>query len=387
MIPRPPSHSYSRFNRHHKMAWGRRAYTVSPLNRYTGLHRAAAVIQRAYRKRRWGQGPKYSNTKSVRSVNAPNQQRFKGRNLNEHHKSIGRFNTKMLKGLTGTGILEKRLVKHLSVDYDNPAFIANINPTLRSMSGKIINYSNNDPNAEDVAAATGIPDQISAQAFAISGAASADRFVFYKNFRTEITINTEAATFAGAPDPAEAAQLGFVNTLNFRVLLVKRKPGTKLFNSGIPLDVEPTLSNSLFLGYNNVPYGLTREYGQPATSIVGRAAPFDVQLGKINKGMWQVLQDKQFPLSVPVPNVAGAESKYPNYKKLIFSHKIHEKVQVSTTALGTFPLDWDSKYHCIILCGVPNSSNATIGGTTAVIPRTDRLWKVSLRGFTSYVDN
>ena len=368
---------------------GVRAHYQRRYNHYRNRHVAARRIQAAWRKRQrpWHQTPKYSNTKSVRSVNAPNMQRFRGTNLNQDHKYIGKFNTKMLKGLTGTGILEKRLVKHLAVDYDNPAFVANINPTLRSMSGKIINYSNNDPVAEDVAAATGIPDQISAQAFAISGAASADRYVFYKNFRTEITINTEAATFAGAPDPAEAAQLGFVNTLNFRVLLVKRKPGTKLFNSGIPLNVEPTIANSLFLGYNNVPYGLTREYGEPPASIVGRAAPFDVQLGKINKGMWQVLQDKQFPLSVPVPNVAGAESKYPNYKKLIFSHKINEKVQVSTTTLGTFPLDWDSKYHCLIFCGIPNSSNATIGGTTAVIPRTDRLWKVSLRGFTSYVDN
>jgi len=370
---------------------GPRFYSSWHNRRYHHANRraaAATVLQRHYRRKRmWGQGAKYSNTKSVRSVNAPNMQRFRGKNLVENHKYIGKFNTKMLQGLTGTGILEKRLVKHLSVDYDPAQLVANLNPTLRSMSGKIINYSNNDPIAEDVAAGTGIPDQISAQAFAISGAASADRFVFYKNFRTEITINTEAASFAGAPDPTEATQLGFVNTLNFRVLFVKRKPGTKLLNTGIPLNVEPTIANSLFLGYNNVPYGLTREYGQAPTSIVGRAAPFDVQLGKINKAMWQVLQDKQFPLSVPVPNVAGAESKYPNYKKLVFSHKIHEKVQVSTTTLGTFPLDWDSKYQCIILCGIPNSSNATTGGTTAIIPRTDRLWKVSLRGFTSYVDN
>ncbi len=76
---------------------------------------AAYKIQSAWRrKRRWNQGPKYSNTKSVRSVNAPNMQRFRGTNLNQDHKYIGKFNTKMLKGLTGTGILEKRLVKHLS---------------------------------------------------------------------------------------------------------------------------------------------------------------------------------------------------------------------------------------------------------------------------------
>lgn len=351
--------------------------------------KAALIIQRAYRRKRYYKSkPKYSNTKSVRSVNAPNSSLYRGRNMVQNHKYIGKFNSKMLHGLTGTGILEKRLIKHLSVDYDNPALVANVNPALRSMSGKIINYSNNDPDAQNVAAATGIPDQLSAQAFVLSSGASRDRYVFLKNFQTEITITTEATTFAGAPDPTEAAQLGYVNTLNFRVLLLKRKPGNKLINTGIPLDQEPTLSNSLFLGYDNQPFGLTRNYGEAVASIVGRAAPIDVQFGTINKGMWQVLQDKQFPLSVPVANVAGAESKYPNMKKLVFSHKINEKVMVSTTTLGTFPLDWDSKYMCVILAGLPNSSIATTGGVTppTPIPRTNGLWKVSTRGFTSYMD-
>jgi len=373
------------------MAYGKftRRMTQPYVNRSrTGLVYTRRKPNRRHRHntQKWGQGAKYSNTKSVRSVNAPNQQRFKGKNLSLHHKHIGRFNYRMLKGLTGTGILEKRLIKHLSVDYENPALVANTNPALRSMSGKIINYSNNDPLAENVAAGTGIPDQLSAQAFIISGTPSADRYVYYKNFRTEITITTEASNFAGAPDPTQAAQLSYVNTLNFRVILVKAKPGTKLFNTTTSLNCEPTIANSLFLGYNNVPFGLTRNYGEVAGSIVGRAVPLDVQLGKINKANWQVLQDKQFPLSVPVANVAGAESKYPNYKKLIFSHEINEKVMVSSSAIGTFPLDWDSKYMCLIFANLPNSSIATLGDATVTIPQTNRLWKVSTRGFTSYID-
>lgn len=373
---------------------GPRFYNSYYNRRHHHMHRraqAAGVIQNAWRHRRrrtkWGHGAKYSNTKSVRSVNAPNMQRFRGKNLVEGHKYIGKFNTKMLKGLTGTGILEKRLIRHLPVDYDSPSLIASLNTTLKSMSGKIINYSNNDPSPEDINSNTGIPVPLSAQAFAISSSVSNDRYVFYKNFRTEITINTEASSFAGAPDPTQQAQLGYVNTLNFRVLFVKRKPGTVLKNVTSGLDTEPTIANSLFLGYDNVPFGLTRRYGEGATSIVGRPAPFDVQLGTVNKGMWQVLQDKQFPLSVPVANVAGAESKYPNYKKLVFSHKINEKVLVSTTSVGTFPLDWDSKYQVIILAGIPNSSVATLATPTSVIPQTNRLWKVSLRGFTSYMDS
>lgn len=353
---------------------------------------AAVVAQRHWRRKKHldnlRRGSTWSHTKSKRSVNKPNQSRFKGRNMVQGHKYIGRFNSKMLKGLTGSGILEKRLIAHSKVNYATPSLVATANPFLRSMSGYIVNYSSVDINAEDLAAGTGIPAGNSQNAFGISTAVSTDRYVFYKNFQTEITISTEASTFAGVPDPTNAAQLGFVNQLNFRVLLLKRKPGLNTGNaSGVPnIPVDATLSNSLFLGYNNIPYGLTREYGQPVGTGGTGAAPIDVQLGKISNSHWQVLQDKQFPLSVPVANVAGAESKYPNMKKLVFSHKINEKVLVSNNAQGTFPMDLDDKYMCVIIAGLPNSSNAVLQPSTGLVPTTNRLWKVSMRGFTSYLD-
>ena len=347
----------------------------------------------ALRRKRWminflNRPENSGRIKSKRSVNKPNAQRFRGRNMIEGHKFIGSFNNKMLKGLTGTGILEKRLIKHGQGDYKSPQDIATDNAKLRSSSGLAILYSSKDLATIDNATNTGIPAGYKVGAFALSATSSKDKYIFYKNFRTEITITTEASTFAGAPDPTQATQLGYVNNLNFRVLLVKKKTGLQVGNpSGVPYNPdEPSISNSLFLGYGNNPYGLTREYGDTASTQNNAVAPIDLQMGKINKGMWQVLQDKQFCLSVPVANVAGAESKYPNMKKLIFSHKINEKVLVSTASLGTEPLDWSDRYICLIFASLPNSSNATLGGATGLLPKTDRLWKVSSRGFTSYLD-
>lgn len=350
-----------------------------------GRGHAARRIQKFWRDRK---RPNYSHTKSVRSVNKPNMSRFKGRNMVAGHKYIGRFNSKMLKGLTGSGILEKRLIQHSKVNYATPSLIATSNLFLRSMSGYIANYSSVDLNAEDLAATTGIPAGNQQNGFGISTTVSNDRYVFYKNFQTEITITTEASTFAGVPDPTSAAQLGYVNQLNFRVLLLKRKPGLNTGNSsGVPnVPVDATLANSLLLGYDNIPYGFNRSYGQPVGTGGSGAAPIDCFLGKVSNCHWQVLQDKQFPLSVPVANVAGAESKYPNMKKLVFSHKINEKVLVSNNAQGTFPMDLDDKYMCVILAGVPNSSNAVLNSSTGLVPTTNRLWKVSMRGFTSYLD-
>jgi len=348
---------------------------------------AASRIQRFWRRANTSK-PNYSNTKSKRSVNQPNSQRFRGRNMVQGHKFIGSFNNKVLQGLTGTGILEKRLIRHGIADYNQPQDIASDNAKLRSSSGLIITYSNKDVAPIDLATNTGIPAGYGVSAFALSNTASKDRYIFYKNFRTEITITTEASTFAGAPDPTQSAQLGYVNNLNFRVLLVKKKTGLQIGNpSGVPFAPdEPSITNSLFLGYGNNPYGLSRAYGDTVSQQGNAVAPIDLQMGKINKGMWQVLQDKQFVLSVPVANVAGAESKYPNMKKLIFSHKINEKVLVSTNNLGTLPLDWSDRYMCLIFASLPNSSNATLGGATALLPKTAKLWKVSSRGFTSYLD-
>lgn len=347
---------------------------------------AARKIQHYWRKRK---AATYSHTKSVRSVNQPNSSRFKGRNMVKDHQRLSKFNYKMLKGLTGSGILEKRLIRHSQANYDTVSTVASNNIFLRSMSGYLVNYSTTDLLPEDSAATTGITAGPTAQAFAIGTLPSQDRYVFYKNFRTEITITTEASTFAGAPDPTQAGQLGYVNSLNFRVLLLKRKAGLKTGQIAVPTSAnEPTLSNSLFLGYDNIPYGFTRKFGEQPASIVGAPTPIDVMLGKINKAQWQVLQDKQFPLSVPVANVAGADSKYPNMKKLIFSHPINEKVLVSTNATGTFPMDFDDKYMCIILAGIPNSSNAVLQPSppTGVVPTTNRLWRATTRGFTSYLD-
>jgi len=384
-MPNHINYYHRRFSRRATMPY----YRAGSRPRYHATRSVAAgKIQSAWRRSRWGKRPNYSNTKSVRSVNQPNSQRFRGNNMVQGHKFIGSFNNKMLKGLTGTGILEKRLIKHTIVDYDSPQDIATDNAKLRSSSGLSILYSSKDLPAIDNATNTGIPAGFKAGAFALSGTPSQDKYIFYKNFRTEITITTEASSFAGAPDPTQATQLGYVNSLNFRVLLLKKKTGLQVGNpSGVPFPAdEPSISNSLFLGYGNNPYGLTRQYGD-TTSVQGNAvAPIDLQMGKINKGMWQVLQDKQFPLSVPVANVAGAESKYPNMKKLIFSHKINEKVLVSTATLGTEPLNWSDRYICLIFASLPNSSNATLGGATALLPKTSRLWKVSARGFTSYLD-
>lgn len=381
------------YHRHHSHTRGFSRRTTQPrLLPWSGArakrHFAAVKIQKVWRRRRYQSKPNYTYSKSVRSVNKPNQNRFIGRNMVEGHKYIGSFNTKMLKGLTGSGILEKRLIPHSKVNYASPSLVATSNLFLRSMSGYIANYSNVDLNAEDVAATTGIPAGNAQGAFGISTAVSTDRYVFYKNFQTEITITTEASTFAGAPDPTQAAQLGFINNLNFRVLLLKRKPGMNTGNtSGVPNPVvESTLANSLLLGYNNIPFGLTREYGQPVGTGGSGAAPIDVQLGKINNAHWQVLQDKQFPLSVPVANIAGADTKYPTMKKLVFKHKINEKVLVSNNAQGTFPMDLDDKYICVILAGLPNSSNAVLEPSTGLVPQTNRLWKASFRGFTSYLD-
>ncbi len=341
------------------------------------------------KKRYWKKKPQSSYWKSKRSVNKPNQLGFAGRNMVQGHQYIGKFNHQMLKGLTGSGILEKRVIPHSKINYRDPSLIATGNIFLRSMSGYIANYSSVDLNTEDVTAATGITAGDAVNGFGISNVVSTDRYVFYKNFQTEITITTEASTFAGVPDPTSAAQLGYINQLNFRVLLLKRKPGLNTGNTtGVPNPVvDATLSNSLLLGYNNIPYGFTREYGQAVGVGGSGAAPIDVMLGKINNAHWQLLQDKQFPLSVPVANVAGAESKYPNMKKLIFNHSINEKVLVSNNAQGTFPMDLDDKYMCVILAGLPNSSNAVlqpaVGG---LVPQTNRLWKVSMRGYTSYLD-
>lgn len=346
---------------------------------------AARKIQRAWR---WKKHPQSSYIKNKRSVNKPNQVRFRGQNMVEGHKFIGSFNNKMLKGLTGSGILEKRLIQHSKVNYATPSLVATSNLFLRSMSGYIANYSSVDLNAEDLGATTGIPAGNSQGAFSISTSTSTDRYVFFKNFQTEITLTTEASTFAGVPDPTSATQLGYVNQLNFRVILLKRKAGLNTGNSsGVPnVPVEATLANSLLLGYDNIPFGFNREYGQPVGTGGSGSAPIDVMLGKLSNIHWQVLQDKQFPLSVPVANVAGAESKYPNMKKLVFKHPINEKVLVSNRAQGTFPMDLDDKYMCVILAGLPNSSNAVLQSSTGLVPTTNRLWKVSMRGFTSYLD-
>jgi hypothetical protein len=172
-------------------------------------------------------------------------------------------------------------------------------------------------------------------------------------------------------------------------MLIKKRPNFSNTNAGTGTPIiEPNFSNSLFLGYDGDPYGLTQKYGQANAGPQTVAGPTDVMLGKLNNKNWQVLQDKQFCLSIPVANTAGAEGKYPHMKKLVFRHPIMEKVQVSTANAGTRPMDWNDQYTLVILAGLPNSSAAhdAISAPTTPVPQTSKLWRITSRGFTSYLD-
>lgn len=374
------------------MAYGKfsRRMTQPYVNRSrSGLVQTRRKPNRRYRGSK-KQNPKasYGHTKSKRSVNAPNQNNFtKGRFMTlKHNHDLSREGYKIMKQLTKGGVLEKRVIAHSKSNYITPGSIATSNQLLRSMSGVYLNYSYVPIDAASSANATGISSGMLQQAFLIGSGTSSDKFVFFKNFQTEITITTEASSFQGIPDPAQSAELGYCNNLNFRVLLIKKKPGLiDAPPSGTPL-TEATYSNSLFLGYNNDPYGFTQKYG--SATIGNEASPMDVLMGKINKSHWQVLQDKKFCLSVPVANTAGAEGKYPTMKKLVFRHPIMQKVQVSTDNVGTRPLDWNDQFQLLVLAGLPNSSAAqdAVGTPTTVVPTTARLWRWSARGFTSYID-
>lgn len=374
------------------MAYGKfsRRMTQPYVNKSrTGLVQTRRKPNRRYRGSK-KQNPKASHghTKYKRSVNAPNQNNFtRGRFMTlKHNHDLSKSGYHILKQLTKGGILEKRLIEHSKSDYQVPGAVATGNQLLQSMSGMYLNYSYVPLDSASTTGATGIPTGTLQQAFQISGTVSGDKFVFFKNFQTEITITTEVSSFQGIPDPASAAELGYCNNLNFRVLLIKKKPGlVDAPPAGTPL-TEANYANSLFLGYKNDPYGFTQKYG--STINGNEAAPMDVLMGKINKSHWQVLQDKKFCLSVPVANTAGAEGKYPTMKKLVFRHPIMQKVQISTTNLGTRPLDWNDQFQLVVLAGLPNSSAAhdSIATPATVVPTTARLWRWSARGFTSYID-
>lgn len=378
----------------------RRSTTVRlrPWSRYRATRSIAAKkIQRRWRaikaKPRYGGG-----YKSKRSLNGPNTNRFKGRNMVQHHdKTMSKLGFKVMQQLSNAGVIEKRLISHSQLIYQGGSQIATLNPKLASMSGLLLNYGSNQIPQLDYAQGTGITSGFNLSGFQISSGTSGDKYVFYKNFQSELTITTEAANFSGAPDPTNAAQLGFVNTLNFRVLLLQRRvdavsrSGVLSSGAGNTDDLSQAhLYNSLFLGYDGVPFGLCCKLGEDSTApAVSRdACGIDVLTSKINHAHWNVLQDKRFPLSVPVANVAGAESKYPNMKKLVFTHPVMEKVQVVDKQSGIFPKDWNDNYMCIVLCGLPNSSNAFRNLTTpsVPIPKTAGLWKATTRGFTSYMD-
>ena len=356
-------------------------------------HAAARVLQSAWRKRKRVvlRNPRSSGiVKSSRSLNAPNTNRFSGRNLIEgHHNPMSRIGYSVLKGLNNAGVIEKRLIAHKQVDYAAPSPIAIDNPKLKSMSAAVVQYSNTEQDSVSNQPAYGITEIAKVGAFQISNTNSRDKYVFYKNFQTEITINTEVAKFATVPDPTESLTLGYCNTLNFRVLLIKKKPGQISAPTGGAPETEANFSNSLFLGYDGNPVGTSNVLGYTGTIAQKLVTGQDVLGRKINSKYWQVLQDKRFNLTVPVPNTAGTEGKYPAYKRLVFKHPIMEKVNVSTSQAGTRPLDWDDQYLCLILAGLPNSSAAVLsdaGGTGVVVPETTKLWRYSVRGFTSYMD-
>lgn len=361
------------------------------ITNYTG---SSFTYRRRKARKNMRTNPKRSYVKSKRGVNKPNAYTFRGKNMTLHHTNLSRFNNKMLKGLTGTGILEKRMIPHRRYDYASAGYIAQNNISLKSSSAVCLNHSDTDPLTENTTLGAGIPQQFGLSSFKISGVSSRDRYVFYKNFCSEVTITTNVSTFTGVPDPTSAAQLGFLNYLNFRVLLLKCKPGNLTGNAfqGSPIPVQqPLLTNSLLLGYANEPYGFTRALGeQPITTATAQPCKSqDLQFGKINKMHWQVLQDKQFILSVPIANTAGSETKYPTMKKLTFNHPINEKVLVSNATQGTFPMDWDNKYMTVIIAGLPNSAAAvtTQGSSPPIpVPDTSRLWSFSTRGYTSYLD-
>lgn len=350
-------------------------------------NRRSVARRQAYMKRSLTYQPTYSKVKSKRSVNAPNQIKFKGKNMTLRHRNdLSKAGFKIFKQLTKGGVLEKRLIQHNRFNYEPADNIAGSNNYLQTMSGISLNYGQTAPDPASVGTSSGIPKQIYLSGFQIGAGVSPDKYVFLKNFQSEITITTMASNFQGIPDPAQAAELSYVNTLNFRVLLLQKKPGFKTTAGLGPQTIEPNFANSLFLNYNNDPIGLSQDYG--GSTFSNSVSPIDVLMGKMNMGMWNVLQDKRFLLSVPVANVAGAESKYPNMKKLVFKHPINQKVQVSTGSTGTKPLDWDDSYHVLIFAGLPNSSAAfdSINQPITVVPRTNKLWRVSTRGFTSYID-
>lgn len=363
-------------------------------------HSAASKIQSWFRRRKKSFRPMATK----RFGRAQNSNRYvtkvRGKYLTDNPTPMSRATAHVTRGLSNAGVIEKRLIQHVRQDYVRNAKIFTNNPKLDLMSGAYIKYGFPDITAQDGSANLGIQMGEAVDAFTIAAAGgSADRYAFYKNFQTEITINTSAISLTnGVSSPVLTSQqvLAMSQPLNFRVILLQKKPDARNNNySATPTGVNEVLwSNALLMGYDESPYGPVSVYASP-TGGSNIATQQDMLWGKLNFKHFRVLEDRKFSLSVPqsswnaaAAGISGAgvrsDQKLPSMKKLVFSHPINQKTLVHATgAAAVRPIDMNTQFFALILCGQPNSPILTVAPSN---PSTVGLWAHSIRGFTSYLD-
>lgn len=331
--------------------------------------------------------------------------KVRGKYLTDNPTPMSRLSARVTHGLSDAGVIEKRLIPHNRWDYQRNGKIFTNNPKLDLMSGAYLQYGFTNPTASDINLNNGISIGNEIDAFTIAAAGgSRDRYAFYKNFQTEIVINTINVNYLnGATAPVLTSEqiAACANPLNFRVLLLQKKPDARNNNyaqaaTANPLN-EVLWSNSLLQGYDESPYGPIDSYAGSGASNV--CAQQDLLWGKMNFKHYRVLEDRKFSLSVPqssithaVPTTIGgqavrSEQKLPTMKKLVFSHPINQKVQVTAQG-GTAvrPIDMNTQFFALILCGLPNVNIQAVAVPPAINPTTVGLWNHSVRGFTSYLD-
>lgn len=362
---------------------------------------AASKIQRAFRNRKRPMAYK----RFGRTMNQSRYtQKIRGKYLTDNPTPMSRLSARVTHGLSDAGVIEKRLIQHNRWDYQRNGKIFTNNPKLDLMSGAYLQYGFTAPTASDITLGLGVSVGNEIDAFTIAAAGgSRDRYAFYKNFQTEIVINTVNINYLNgvtAPVLTSAQIAAAANPLNFRILLLQKKPDARNNNyaqssTANPLN-EVLWQNSLLQGYDESPYGPIDAYaGSGASNVCSQQ---DLLWGKMNYKHYRVLEDRKFSLSVPQSSITHAatgiggqairsEQKLPTMKKLVFSHPINQKVQV--TALGgtaVRPIDMNTQFFCLILCGLPNNNTQTVATPPAVNPTTVGLWNHSVRGFTSYLD-
>lgn len=307
---------------------------------------------------------------------------------------LSKRNLSVFRGLTNAGVLEKRVIAHRRINYQDSELGFTGNVALGGMSFNGIQLGS-PTAASDTTAGTGITNVTNVGGFTINpsfvGNAQSDRYVHYKNLQSEVMISTKNITFdlSGVSSLTAGQIAGASLPISFRVLLCqKRQNSRSAFSSGIATSPVVNWNNSLLQGYDQTPYGPNSNINAQAPN---QCRSSDLLWGNPNLQHYRILEDKKFTLSCPQSQVGLAlnptnrqDSKYPVMKKLVFNHPISKKVLVSTIGQPDIaPQDMNDQYFILVMAGQPSNSAQT---ASPLNPVTSGLWSMSYRGFTSYID-